>query len=275
MLPPSLFFGRRLAGRRHPLHSPNIAFPTLTEHACGHDILARHATGGAMGRTVLLSLLALACSRVSERQRLLATDLAHSQATATQGLSTGFVAFLADDVVYLQPDVGYIRGKAAIRAFLSRVPATTKLSFRPARARVSTDGAVGYTFGWTELSSPGSAVRYGKYIAFWRKQPDGNWQVEAWNRSGGRDSAAAAPVGLPEGDDRPASARRVDVAAQARALLGADSAFAVASVARGAAAAFGEYAALHAVSLGGGKDFRLEARDGRRRAGGRSGVDGG
>src|SRR4029077_9348214 len=74
-------------------------------------------------------------------------------------------------------------------------------------------------------------------------------------RSGGRDSAAAAPVGLPEQDDRPGSARQVDVAAQTRTLLGVDSAFAAASVARGAGAAFGEYAALHAVSLGGGKDF--------------------
>ncbi len=208
-----------------------------------------------MGRTVLLSLLALACSRLPERQHLLATDAAHGQATASQGLATGFVAFLADDAVYLQPDVDYIRGKAAIRAFLSRAPPTTKLSFRTARARVSADGAVGYTFGWTELSSPGSPVRYGKYIAFWRKQPDGSWQVEAWNRSGGRDSAAAAPAGLPEQDDRPASLRRVDVAAQTRALLGVDSAFAAASLARGAAAAFAEYAALHAVSLGGGKDF--------------------
>lgn len=195
------------------------------------------------------------CSSAPPRERLFAADSAHGRATAAAGLAAGFASYLSDEAVYLQPDTHYIRGKDRILAYLGAQPAGTALSFRPAQAGVSADGAVGYTFGWTELSAPGAGVRYGKYIAFWRKQPDGSWKVEAWNRSGALDAPAAPPAlpGEPHSGYR--ASRAVDAAAETRALIGVDSAFAAASVAGGAAEAFGRYAAAHGVSLGGGRDF--------------------
>ena len=204
---------------------------------------------------LLVVLLGSACSTPPQRERLFAADSTHGRTTAAAGLAAGFAGYLADDAVYLQPDVHYIRGRDRIIAYLGTQPAGTTLRFRPARAGVSADGAVGYTFGWTELSAPGGGVRYGKYIAFWRRQPDGSWKVEAWNRSGALDAPAAPPAlpGEPESAYRPS--HPVDAATETRELMGTDSAFAAASVAGGAAEAFGRYAAAYGVSLGGGRDF--------------------
>ena len=202
---------------------------------------------------LLLPLLTLACSAPRPREALLAADSAHARAVGAAGLAQGFASYLTDHAVYLEPDTAYIQGKYRIREFLATRPAGASLRLHPARAGVSADGAVGYVIGWTEISAPGSPGRHGKYIAFWRKQADGSWKVEAWNRSGAPDGPPAPLPALAEPQQR--HGRTVDEATATRALLGVDSAFAAASVARGAADAFSTYAAPHAVSLGGGKDF--------------------
>ena len=145
---------------------------------------------------LLVVLLGSACSTPPPRERLFAADSAHGRATAAAGLAAGFASYLSDDAVYLQPDTHYIRGKDRILAYLGSQPAGTALSFRPARAGVSADGAVGYTFGWTELSAPGAGVRYGKYIAFLaeaagRKLEGGG--VESERRSGCARCGAGPP----------------------------------------------------------------------------------
>ncbi|HEU5170798.1 MAG TPA: DUF4440 domain-containing protein [Gemmatimonadales bacterium] len=216
----------------------------------------------ADGRTLALGL-ALAASAgcasargadpAAERAGLLAADRAHAAATAAQGYLPGFVGVLADDAVYLQPGVPYLRGRGAIEAYLGGLVGV-KQSSRPAKAVVAPDGRVGYTIGWLELETP-DGRRYGKYIAFWRKQPDGRWRVEAWNGS----AAAAAPTDsspvFPErAQERPAAAAPPDSVGR-HALFAADSAFSGRSVAEGRAAAFAAFAAPHALVLGGGPDF--------------------
>lgn len=198
-----------------------------------------------------------AARRSAARLRLLAVDSAHGRASLTQGLVPGFVSYLADDPVYLEPGADHIHGKARIQAFLEGQPSGQRLSFHPALAEVSADGTTGYTVGWTTLTlAEGGAptVRYGKYIAFWRRKPDGSWQVEAWNRSGAQEppSTRRLPAGKRASAARP---RAVDPAAETGTLLSADSAFAALSVARGTAIAFYEYAAPHGLALGAGKDF--------------------
>lgn len=204
---------------------------------------------------LLLVLLGSACSAPSPRERLLAADSAHGRATATRGLAAGFTSYLAEDAVLLEPNTHYVRGRDRILAHLRAQPPGTTLSFRPARAEVSADGSVGYTFGWTEVGAPGAGVRYGKYIAFWRTQSDGGWKVQAWSRSGAGDAPAAPPVVPSRPPDGRSASRAVDPATETRALMGVDSAFAAASVAGGAADAFARYAAADGVSLGGGRDF--------------------
>jgi len=192
------------------------------------------------------------------RSRLLAADSAHGRATRTQGVVPGFVSALTEDAVYLEPGADHIHGKSRIQAFLSAQSPTRKLDFRPAVAEVSADGGVGYTVGWTTLTDSGSSaspVQYGKYIAFWRRQPDGVWRVEAWNRSRAPEPPSSAPA-LPATRRRAApDGRSTDPATATREARSADSAFAALSVARGTAVAFYQYAAPEALALGGGKDF--------------------
>lgn len=196
--------------------------------------------------------------RAAARSQLLATDSAHGNATLAEGLGTGFARYLADNAVYLEPGADHLHGKSTIQAFLARQPSGQSLSFHPAVAEVSLDGAVGYTVGWTSLTTGGgdsSSVRHGKYIAFWRRQPDGSWKVEVWNRSGAQEVPAAPPNLPARQPSRVPATRPVDPGAEIRRLKSVDSAFAAASVARGAAEAFYQYAAPDALSLGGGKDF--------------------
>jgi ketosteroid isomerase-like protein len=203
---------------------------------------------------LLLGILPLACSSPRPRERLLAADSAHAAAVATAGIAEGFSRYLSADAVYLEPDTEYIQGSDRIKAFLAAHHAAAELRFGPARADVSGDGNVGYTIGWTMLASAGSPARHGKYIAFWRKQPDGSWKIEVWNRSRAQDGPPGALPALAEWGGAHSS-RAIDVAGETRALLGVDSAFAATSVAHGAPRAFSTYASPNGVSLGGGKDF--------------------
>lgn len=200
-------------------------------------------------------LFALGCASPPPREALLAADSALSHAVATAGVAHGFASYLSRDAVYLEPDTEYIRGRDRIEVFLNARPSETSLRFGPARAEVSADGSVGYVVGWTELTQPGRPLGHGKYIAFWRRQADGKWGLEAWNRSRAADGPPAALPAL--AGTRKSPARTVDAAAETRTLIGIDSAFAAASVARGAVLAFTSYSAPAAVSLGGGKDFTV------------------
>jgi ketosteroid isomerase-like protein len=196
--------------------------------------------------------------RAAARSQLLASDSAHGHATLAEGLGTGFARYLADNAVYLEPGTDHLHGKSTIQAFLARQPSGQSLSFHPALAEVSLDGAVGYTVGWTALTNGGgdsSSIRHGKYIAFWRRQPDGRWKVEVWNRSGSHEAPATPPTLPARQPSRLHATRLGDPGAEIRRLKSVDLAFAAASVARGAAEAFYQYAAPDAVSLGGGKDF--------------------
>jgi ketosteroid isomerase-like protein len=194
----------------------------------------------------------------AERGRLLAADSAHARATRAQGLVPGFVSVLTENAVYLEPGSDHIHGKARIEAFLSaQVPGRT-LGFHPGIAELSADGSVGYTVGWTTLTDSGSSspsVQYGKYLAFWRRQTDGTWRVEAWNRSRATEPPASSPL-LPAQQRVVGNpAQPIDPAAAAREARSADSAFAALSVAQGTATAFYQYAAPQALTLGGGKEF--------------------
>jgi ketosteroid isomerase-like protein len=190
------------------------------------------------------------------RRGLLAADSAHARATQSRGMVPGFISALSENAMYLEPGTDHIQGKSKIQTFLSAQKPARKLSFRPALAEVSVDGRVGYTIGWTTLAdSSGPTVQNGKYIAFWRRQRDGTWQVEAWNRSRAAEAPGTSPV-LPAAQQAPASKPApADQAATTREIRGADSAFAALSLARGTAVAFYEYAAPQALALGSGKDF--------------------
>jgi ketosteroid isomerase-like protein len=196
-----------------------------------------------------------AAEYAAARARLLAADSALARIIQSKGEGSGFSSTVTDDALYLEPAADHVRGRDRIGTFLSTRSTKRKLSVRPAFGEISSDGSVGYTVGWTTLTDSAAATpQYGKYIAFWRRRPDGAWQVEVWNRSRAAEPPSYSPA-LPVRQQRTGALRAVDPVTASREMRSADSAFAALSVARGAAPAFYQYAAPQAIALGSGKDF--------------------
>jgi ketosteroid isomerase-like protein len=209
------------------------------------------------GDALTPELVSYGTNQKAARESLRAADVAHAAASAS-GWS-GFLSYLADDVTLLMPRTPITFGKAAATALLAApefpfLP-ETKLSWTPSFVDVSVDGSVGYSFGNVTITD--GLLPIGQYIAFWRRQDDGSWLVEAWSFSG----AFAEPGELPPFFGHPLDSghgpfRPVDPADEEAALLATDAAFAQASVDFGQAEAFRLYADRHAILLAGGEpDF--------------------
>lgn len=202
-------------------------------------------------RYLTFILIVLSTDRASDRSALLAADRALADRTQSAGVR-GFLPALSDSAAFLYPGAPLLRGARDIRAFVTALPAESigRVTWTPAFADVSSDGTLGYTYGWTR-SSGGR----GKYLACWRKN-DGSWRLIAYART--------TPVAVPDSFSPPA--RRGDPGPLVRGradpteLRRADSAFAALSVAQGAKSAFLAYAAADAVSFGGGPQI-TEGRD--------------
>ncbi len=109
-------------------------------------------------------------------------DIAFARATAESGME-GFLSFVADDAATIWPDAPVIAGKKAFGehwAPLLNDPARS-IRWEPIMARISEEGDLGYTVGWSEITRTDAegkrAVRTGKYVTIWRRQPDGSWKV--------------------------------------------------------------------------------------------------
>ena len=140
---------------------------------------------------VLMFALAVSAARLpiaqsrpeqSLRADLMATDNAFGRATAARGID-GWMAYVADDGVFMPDGTDPVRGKDAIRAFYT--PAFARpgysLTWRPTDADVARSGDLGYTFGVYEsrrTDRDGKRVTsHGKYVTIWKKQPDGSWKA--------------------------------------------------------------------------------------------------
>jgi len=206
---------------------------------------------------------------------LLAADRAHAAASASS-LVAGFPASLAADAVFLYPGRPIAQGRDATAALLRSLPnaAGRTMTWRPVLGGVSADGTRGYTVGYGERGGiPAGSVEasHVKYIAFWKKDDAGRWQVAAWALGGGAPGAPdTAPAACSSSDVGVASAASAPggeaVAAATRdAVRRADSSFAALAARAGAAEAFGTYVADGGASLGGGAELTC-GRDAVRRS---------
>ena len=123
------------------------------------------------------------------KELLLETDQEWSRIAADSRDVERIVAFWTDDAEVVPPGAPVIRGKAAIREFVTQSLAIPgfRISWRPDHASVSADGTLGYTTGVNSLTVRGSegklSTTEGRYTTVWRRGRDGSWKcvVDVWN----------------------------------------------------------------------------------------------
>ncbi|HMV30636.1 MAG TPA: nuclear transport factor 2 family protein [Gemmatimonadales bacterium] len=141
--------------------------------------------------SVTLCTLALACQPAARpvdtataRASLMAVDAAYDSSTASSR-TAGWVAYYADSGRMIDGAGNFLVGPAAIGSYMEPLLGDTTRSLRwaPDHAEVSGDGTLGYTWGrWTMTARDSTGARQvgqGRYITVWRRQPDGQWKVEA------------------------------------------------------------------------------------------------
>lgn len=129
----------------------------------------------------------------AERASLREADLEWA-AVAAEGKDVDrIVSYWSDDATVFAPSEPLVKGKAAIREFVSRslsVPGFS-VSWRPTEVVVAPSGHLGYTTGENPFTFPGDdgnlvTVR-GRYVTVWRKTADGRWEcvIDIWNAAPG------------------------------------------------------------------------------------------
>lgn len=191
------------------------------------------------------------------RKTLLAADAQLAAAIGTEGEAEGLWPAFAVDGVYLHPGVEVVRGRDAARDFLRRTfPATAA---QPLRLHVvtgdaSSDGEIGYSFGWFEAAA---TAGFGKYLAAWRRV-GGAWRLAVFVRIAAPKAPSPAPpdAGILAGEH--GVAQPGDPEALRQQVMATDAAFAARSVAEGYTVAFTSYCAPDAV-IAGGADLHWNA----------------
>ncbi|MDF1506178.1 DUF4440 domain-containing protein, partial [Roseisolibacter sp. H3M3-2] len=188
------------------------------------------------------------------RGDLRAADAELSRRSAEQGLLAAVVPRLTDDAWYLQVARPVVRGREAVRTMLATTDAATgatRFAWRAVRADVSSDGRLGYTWGYGQVGEPATS-RHG-YIVMWRRASTAeSWSVAAFLRNNAGANLAAAPAGFGTPDERHARyLPKSDTAALAREITARDLAFSALSAARGLATGFSTFAAPDGALLAG------------------------
>jgi ketosteroid isomerase-like protein len=112
---------------------------------------------------------------------LMEADRAFSAETG-EGGSEAWASWFAEDGAMVQPEIGEIRGRDAIRAFVTYLDDPgVSFSWEPERAEIAASGDLGWTTGRYVAESrlpDGSVARSeGIYVSIWKRQPDGAWKV--------------------------------------------------------------------------------------------------
>ena len=126
---------------------------------------------------------------VSESQKLLQRDAEWAGLASAGRDVERIVSYWSDDAVVIPPGQPVVKGKAAIRAFVTsslQIPGF-KIHWTSEGATFSPDGKLAYLHGTNTMTVPGAngtLVNFaGRGITIWRLEPDGQWRcvVDIWN----------------------------------------------------------------------------------------------
>jgi ketosteroid isomerase-like protein len=204
------------------------------------------------------ALLAPPSEAEAAHDELLRADLGRADSVARSGMPDGLVANLTSDVIYLRGGLPIVRGRIAARAIVAAesLAAPFAVRWQPVRAETSRDGKSGYSYGYTIVSTAAAgspAIHVDRYIAFWRRLPEG-WRIAAYAETYG---SPPSQIALP-GDATTAAIPDVPMSRATGpldAVRAADTEFSRAATQMGTGEAFGRYAADDAQIFSGPGEF--------------------
>jgi hypothetical protein len=207
-----------------------------------------------MPRLAPILILCLACSAAAPRaaqtctgpvscgrEQLVEADQALLHAVQRRGPADALAEAALDDVKLLAEGQGVVSGKERAVASLRSLP---PFRWTIARADVSADATLGYSFGW---------MAQGHYAAVWRRQ-NGEWKLAVFLHKPAEAQGAAPPAWF-----APFRGERKKGPQPAWTVRATDAAFAAYAQKVGTQAAFTAYAAEDAVQLSGTMVFGRDA----------------
>jgi len=136
----------------------------------------------------------------SLRQSLLAADAQLGEAIGRLGPAEGLSAQLVDDAAYLHPGAAVVTGRAAVQALLrSAYPdRSTMQVLHRVTGDASSDGEIGYSFGWFEEQGPppvaSGAAAPSSSVGTRQEGRRRAGSASIWRRGGARAARAAGGV---------------------------------------------------------------------------------
>jgi ketosteroid isomerase-like protein len=117
-----------------------------------------------------------------DAQALLETDKEWARLTSAGRSPDSILAYWTEDARVVSPGLATREGKRAIRQMVTGSLAARgfHITWTPEAAVVSRSGDLGYTYGSKAITIPGptgkTSTIVGRYLAVWRKEPDGRWR---------------------------------------------------------------------------------------------------
>lgn len=150
--------------------------------------MARRTSVLVVGLVLLTGCASPAVDVDAEEQHLMELSREWSSVAAGDDVEA-LMSYWADDAVMMAPGQPPLRGKEAIREFVSSAGSIPgfSVSWEPLEAHVSESGDMAYLIEQNQMTLPDSTgalmTRYNKVITIWEKQEDGFWKnvVDMWN----------------------------------------------------------------------------------------------
>jgi len=123
-------------------------------------------------------------TRAADERAIREIEVEADKAAAAKDLDR-YVSFYADDAALFFPNAPLVTGKDAIRKTTDALFATPgfSLSFKTTKVEVSRSGDLAYSYGTNTVTMNDPKGKpltdKGKYVAVYRKEPDGKWKVVA------------------------------------------------------------------------------------------------
>ncbi len=116
---------------------------------------------------------------VTGPESLLEVDRAFARLAAEKGVAEAFYTYAAEDALLLPAGDAPVKGRDAIRIQMA-TSLQGHLKWQPHEAEISSDGKLGYTWGYYEQQEAAAdgqpVVHHGKYVTIWRRAPGGLWK---------------------------------------------------------------------------------------------------